>query len=96
MQLCQLGVAVLLAGADLLVENLGQLLDRLSRPRRNLGRMQVVLGRQFRNRLMALDRLKCDLGFELAGFRHVTAFAAPWTRRATECTVVRKFQSQSS
>src|SRR3990170_2091688 len=56
-----LGVAVLLARTALLVEHLGKLLDRLSLPGCNLGRMQFVLGRQLRNRLMALERFKRDL-----------------------------------
>src|SRR6266705_2165850 len=59
MQLRQLSIAVLLARTALLVENLGELLNRLSLPGRNLGRMQFVLGRQLRDRLVALDRLKC-------------------------------------
>ena len=33
---------------------------------RNLRWMQLVLGRQLRDRLMALDRLKRHLGFELS------------------------------
>ena len=45
----QLGVPALLARAALLVEDLGQLLDRLSLPSCNLGWMQFVLGRQLRN-----------------------------------------------
>src|SRR5215207_5312433 len=65
-QLRQLGVAVLLAGAAFLVEHLGQLLNRLALPGRNLRWMQLVLGRQLRDRLMALDRLKRHLGFELS------------------------------
>ena len=40
--------------------NLGELLDRLTLPRSDLGRMDFVLGRQLRHRLVALDRL-CDL-----------------------------------
>src|SRR5277367_3979140 len=54
-----------LAGA-LVVEHLGQLLDCLALPGRNLGRMQLVLGRQLCNRLVALDRLKRYLGLELS------------------------------
>src|SRR5437016_11424714 len=41
----QLGVPALLARAALLVEDLGQLLDRLSLPSCNLAWMQFVLGR---------------------------------------------------
>jgi hypothetical protein len=62
MELRHLGVTGLLARAGLFVEHLGKLLDRLSLPGCNLGRMQFVLGRQLRNRLVALDRLKRDLG----------------------------------
>jgi hypothetical protein len=54
-QLHPFRVAVLLARAALLVEHLGKLLDRLSLPAYNLGRMQFVLGRQLRNRFVALD-----------------------------------------
>ena len=71
----QLGVPALLARAALLVEDLGQLLDRLSLPSCNLGWMQFVLGRQLRNRLVALDRLKRDLRFELSS---VTVSASSW------------------
>ena len=45
---------------------LAELLDRLALPGRNLGRVQLVLGRQLRDRLVALDRLKRNLGFELS------------------------------
>ncbi len=65
MQLRQFRVPVSLAFKALLVEDLGELLDRLALPGRNLSRMQFVLARQLRNRLVALDRLKCDLGLEL-------------------------------
>src|SRR5664280_861457 len=65
-QLRQFRVAVLLARCALLVEDLGKLLDRLSLPSRNLGRMQFMQGCQLRNRLVALDRLKRNLGFELS------------------------------
>ena len=58
MQPGDLAVPAPLPLGALLVEDLGQLLDRLSLPGRNLGRMQLVLGRQLRNRLVALDRLK--------------------------------------
>src|SRR6476620_2859966 len=66
MKLRQLNVAVLLAGAALLVEHLGEFLNRLALPRCNLGRVQFVLGRQLGDRLLALDRLKRHLGFELS------------------------------
>src|SRR5271167_3588295 len=52
-KLGDLGVAVGLNLSALVVEHLGQLLDRLALPRRNLGRVQLVPGRQFRNRLVA-------------------------------------------
>src|SRR5437870_4128925 len=45
---------------------LTRLHDRLSLPSCNLAWMQFVLGRQLRNRLVALDRLKRDLRFELS------------------------------
>ena len=54
MKLRQLNVAVLLAGAALLVEHLGEFLNRLALPRCNLGRVQFVLGRQLGDRLLAL------------------------------------------
>jgi hypothetical protein len=66
MKLRQLNVAVLLASAALLVEHLGEFLNRLALPRCNLGRVQFVLGRQLGDRLLALDRLKRHLGFELS------------------------------
>jgi hypothetical protein len=65
-KLRQLGGPALLARAALLVEDLGQLLDRLSLPSCNLGWMQFVLGRQLRNRLVALDRLKRDFALNSA------------------------------
>src|ERR1700687_2127342 len=43
MKLRQLGVAVLLARAALLIKHLGQLLDRLSLPGSNLGRCSSCL-----------------------------------------------------
>ena len=64
MELRQLGVAVLLTGAALLVERFGELLDRLALSRCNLRRVQFVLGRQLGDRLVAPDRLKRHLGFE--------------------------------
>src|SRR5450756_1779066 len=66
MQLRQFRVPILLACIALLVEDLGEFLNRLSLPGRNLGRVQFVLGRQLRNRLVALDRLKRNLGLELS------------------------------
>lgn len=65
MQPGDLVVAALLPLGALLVEQKGQLLDRLTLPGRNLGRMQLVLARQLCNRLLALDRLKRDLRLEL-------------------------------
>src|SRR5271169_1600247 len=65
-KLGDLAITALLSLVALLVEHLGELLDRLALPGRNLGRVQFVLGRQLRNRLMALDRLKRHLGFELS------------------------------
>lgn len=53
MKLRDLGVTVLPARAGLLVEHFGKLLDRLSLPGCNRGRMQFVLRRQLRNRLVA-------------------------------------------
>lgn len=38
----------------------------LALPGRDLRRVQFVPGRQLRNRLVALDRLKCHLGLELS------------------------------
>src|SRR3954469_242605 len=66
MQLRQFRVAVLLSRLTLLVEDLGQLLDRLSLPGGDLRGMQTVLGRQLCNRRVALERLKRDLRFELS------------------------------
>src|SRR5215217_8462047 len=66
MQLRQLRVAVLIACAVLLVKHLGELLDRLALPRRNLGWMQAVPGRQLCYRLVALDRFQRHLGLELS------------------------------
>src|SRR5271154_1540920 len=65
-KLGDLAIPVLLSLGALLVEHLGELLDRLALPGSNLGRVQFVLGRQLRDRLVALDRLKCYLGFELS------------------------------
>src|SRR5690606_8961352 len=47
------------------VECLGQVLDGLPFPLRDLVRMKLVLRRQFRNRPLAADRLKRNLGLEL-------------------------------
>ena len=75
MKLRQLGVAVLLAHATLLVEHLGELLDRLALPGSNLGWVQFVPGRQLCDRLVALDRLKRYLGLELS---RKTVSASSW------------------
>jgi hypothetical protein len=45
--------------------HLGQLLDGLPLPLRDLVRMQLGLDRQLRNRALPADRLKCNLGLEL-------------------------------
>jgi hypothetical protein len=66
MKLRQLGVAVLLTGAALLVEHFGEPLDRLALPRGNLARVQFVFARQLGDRLVAPDRLQRHLGFELS------------------------------
>ena len=66
MQPGDLAVAALLPLRALLVKHLGQLLDRLAPPGGDLGRMQFVLGRQLRNRLVALNGLKRNLGLELS------------------------------
>src|ERR1700758_2238232 len=63
-KLGDLAVAALVALRALLVEHLGQLLDRLALPSRNLRRVHFVLGRQLSNRLVALDRLQRYLGLE--------------------------------
>src|SRR5271154_6081461 len=65
-KLGDLAIPALVALGALLIEHLGELLHRLALPRRNLGRMQLVPGRQLCNRLVALDRLKRNLGFELS------------------------------
>src|SRR5579862_721183 len=65
-KLGDLAIPALLALDALVVKHLGQLLDRLALPRCNLGRVQFVLARQIGHRLMALDRLKRHLGFELS------------------------------
>src|SRR5271156_3897671 len=66
MKLGDLAIPALVALGTLLVEHLGKLLDRLAFPGGNLCRVQFVLGRQLRDRLVALDRLKCNLGLELS------------------------------
>jgi hypothetical protein len=50
--------------SDRCLLNLGELLDRLSLPGRNLDRVQFAFDRNPCNRRMALDRLKRNLGFE--------------------------------
>jgi hypothetical protein len=82
MKLRQLGVAVLLARAALLVEYFGHLLDRLTLPGSNLGRVQFVLARQLRDRLVALDRLKRHLALNSAENRlRVLMMVRPLHRR---------------
>src|ERR1700722_2713512 len=65
-KLGDLAIPALLSLAALLIKHLGKLLHRLALPGRNLGRVQFVLGRQLRNRLVALDCLKRHLGLELS------------------------------
>src|ERR1700685_337937 len=65
-KLGDLAIPTLLALGALFGKYLGELLNRLALPGRNLRRMQFVLGRQLRNRLVTLDRLKRHLGFELS------------------------------
>src|SRR5271169_1715785 len=65
-KLGDLAITALLALGALLIEHLGELLNRLALPGCNLRRVQFVPGRQLRNRLMALERLKRNLGFELS------------------------------
>jgi len=50
---------------SLVVKRFGQILDGLSLPLRDLARVKLMLRRQFRNRPLTADRLKCNLGFEL-------------------------------
>ena len=83
-----LAVPALLSLTALLVEHLGQLLDRLALPGCNLRRMQLVPGRQLCNRLVALDRLKRNLGFELS--RKPSPSSSWWfTLRIGETTLAR-------
>src|ERR1700728_4997872 len=65
-KLGDLAIPALVSLGALLVEYLGELLDRLALPGRNLGGVQFVLGRQLRHRIVALDRFKGHLGFELS------------------------------
>src|ERR1700683_5021256 len=65
-KLRDLAIPVLVALAALLVEHLGELLDRFTLPGGYLCRVQFVLGRQLCDRLVALDRLNRHLGFELS------------------------------
>src|SRR5579863_489522 len=65
-KLGDLAIPALVSIAALLVEHLGKLLNRLTLPGSNLSWVQFVLGRQLRNRLVALDRFKRNLGFELS------------------------------
>src|ERR1700693_4628139 len=55
-KLGDLAIPTLLALGALFGKYLGELLDRLALPGRNLRRMQFVLGRQLRNRLVTLRR----------------------------------------
>src|ERR1700692_4683930 len=65
-KLGDLAIPALPSLGALLVKHLGELLDRFALPGGNLGRVQLVLGRQLRDRLVPLDRLKRYLGFELS------------------------------
>src|SRR5271170_6064303 len=65
-KLGDLAIPALVSLGALLVKYLGELLDRLALPGRNLSEVQLVLGRQLCHRLVTLDRLKCHLGFELS------------------------------
>src|SRR5690606_19395343 len=64
-QLRHLGFPADLRIRTLVVERLGQILDSLPFPLRDLVRVKLVLRGQFRNRPLAADRLKRDLGLEL-------------------------------
>src|SRR5690606_38297947 len=64
-QLRHLGFPAGLRIRSPVVECLGQVLDGLPFPLRDLVRMKLVLRRQFRNRPLAADRLKRNLGLEL-------------------------------
>src|SRR5271155_5831868 len=65
-KLADLAIPALLALGALLVEHLGEFLNRLALPGSNLRRVQFVLARQFRHCLVALNRLKRNLGLELS------------------------------
>ena len=65
MQLRHLGLAVRLNLKALVVEDLRQLLDRLSLPLRDQVRVKLVSCRQLRDRPLSLDRFKRDLRLEL-------------------------------
>jgi hypothetical protein len=61
-----LGVAVGLNLGPFVVEHLGQLFNGLALPCCNLGRMQFVLGRQFRNRPVVLIASSATLALNSA------------------------------
>src|SRR6202035_924826 len=65
-KLGDLAIAAPVSLGALLVEHLCELLDRLALPGSNLGRVQFVLGRQLCDRIVAPNRLKRHLGFELS------------------------------
>src|ERR1700691_5577083 len=65
-KLGDLAIPALLSFAAVLVEHLGELFHRLALPGRNLGGVQFVLGRQLCHRIVAFDRFKGHLGFELS------------------------------
>src|SRR5690606_23064261 len=64
-QLRHLGLPADLGIGSLVVERLGQVLDGLPFPLRDLVRVKLMLRRHFRNRPLAADRFKRDLGLEL-------------------------------
>ena len=66
MQLRQLRPAVLPPCSLLMSNTRASFSNRFAPPGRNVGRMQVVLGRHFRYRLVALDRFQRYLGLKLS------------------------------
>ena len=60
-----LAITALLSLDTLLVEHRGELLHRLTLPSRNLDRTLLMLRRQICSRLVAFDRLRRHLAFEL-------------------------------
>jgi len=66
MQLRHLGLPADLRIRSLVVERLGQILDGLPFPLRDLVRVKLMLRGQFRNRPLTADRLKRNPGLELS------------------------------